>query len=156
MRKPTITTLAFAACAIAWLVIVLSSSLKITPPREVMASGEELEFFAKNTLDDLQARSFKENREFCGMILEDGAGELSTSDISGGTDSECEISSAVPYGKFAVASFHTHGSFGNDYDSEAPSLIDMNARVIPQAGHSKPINILAVQLSGNGTSMPGK
>lgn len=122
-------TLVFALCGIAWAAIFLSSTFRITPPRELVVSDRELADYAKKTLDGLQAKSFAKNREYCGLIFEDDDGALSTSEISEGSDSECSFSWRVPFGKYAAATFHTHGSFNDDYDGEAPSLIDMDTDI---------------------------
>ena len=123
------TALAFAFCAIAWAVIVGKSVFFEAPPREVVTSDAELTQFAKRTLDDIQPRSFAENREYCGLIFEDDDGELSTSEIHEGSQSECSFSWDSPMGKHAIATFHTHGGFDNSYDGEAPSLIDLQTDI---------------------------
>jgi hypothetical protein len=129
MKRPSNSTLIFALCGIAWVAIFLSATFKITPPRELVVSDRNLAAYAKTTLDGLQAKSFTESREYCGLIFEDDDGNLSTSRISKGTASECEFSWQVPLGKYAAATFHTHGSFNDEYDGEAPSLIDMKTDI---------------------------
>ncbi|MEO9463130.1 MAG: DUF4329 domain-containing protein [Marinomonas sp.] len=123
------TALAFAFCAIAWAVIVGKAVFFDAPPREVVASDAELTDFAKKTLDEIQPRSFAENREFCGLIFEDDDGALSASEIHEGSESECSFSWASPMGQHPIATFHTHGSFNDDYDGEAPSLLDLQTDI---------------------------
>lgn len=125
MRKPSKIAIAFALCGVAWAVIVARTIFVEQPKRENTASQQELIAFAKNTLGGLQKRSFSQNREYCGLVFEDKAGNLSTSEIFAGSNSECAFSWQVPMDKYAIASFHTHAGFDTHYDSEAPSLIDL-------------------------------
>ncbi len=125
MRKLSTIQIAFALCALAWSVIVLRAIFVETPKRETIASEAALTAFAKTKLDDLQEQSFAGNREYCGLIFEDDEGTLSVSDISAGSTSACSFSWQVPFGLYAIASFHTHGGFDRDYDGEAPSLLDL-------------------------------
>lgn len=125
MRKPSNITIAFALCAVAWVVIVARTIFVEQPKRETIAAQSDVNAFAKTTLNGLQRRSFDNDREYCGLIFEDDEGALSTSEISAGTEAECQFAYTVPMGKFAIATFHTHGGFNDGYDSEAPSLLDM-------------------------------
>ena len=76
------------------------------------------------TLDAHQARSFTESREYCGYIGEDGTGTLRSTPATRGTLDGCDIP-PVPADWRAIASWHTHGSWDWEYDSEVPSIDDM-------------------------------
>ena len=116
----------YAGCALAWVAITLSlASRERGPAYERVASANDLTRYAKTTLAELQARSIRENKEFCGVIFEDSAGTLSTSRIYEGGRAQCDLDWGVPLGNHVVASFHTHGGFDLDYDSERPSIDDM-------------------------------
>jgi len=125
MRKPSNLAIAFALCGLAWAVIVGRAIFFEKPKRENVVSQQELIAFAKTTLNGLQKRSFAQGREYCGLVFEDGEGNLSTSKIYAGTNSECGFSWQVPMDKYAIASFHTHAGFDTRYDGEAPSLTDL-------------------------------
>jgi hypothetical protein len=79
---------------------------------------------ATSILADLQARSFAQNREFCGFILTDGEGRLFPSPVNAGSEATCPLPQ-VPRGVALVASFHTHGTYSPFYQSEYPTVQDM-------------------------------
>lgn len=94
-----------------------------TSPVERSDTGD-LDSFAKQILNELQPRSIAARSEFCGLILREPDGTLrATRPTKGGTDF-CDL--LVPPGNI-VASYHTHGSFGEEYDSEVPSPDDLQS-----------------------------
>lgn len=78
--------------------------------------------FAKNLLNDLLPRSIRERREYCGYILQDSDGKLSTTPTIAGDEASCYLG---PPGPNAIAAYHTHGSYSYEYDSEVPSARDL-------------------------------
>lgn len=81
---------------------------------------------AKAALTALQAKSFAANAEYCGYIIRDANGVMTTSQpVQGDTDS-C-ITPELPDDVVAIASFHTHGAFSFDADAEFPSPSDVEA-----------------------------
>lgn len=79
---------------------------------------------AQATLDSLQVRSIAEQREYCGYIGYDPAGILlATAAVAGSLDG-CDIPDP-PKNWTIAASYHTHGSYDYEYDSEVPSIDDM-------------------------------
>ncbi len=133
MRMPKPLHLAYAACGIAWVVVVFGTATDTFrgpyAVREPTASQEQLDSLAKSTLANLQRRSFEEKRELCGLMLEDEDGQLSVSDIFEGDAATCSFQWVSNPEKFAVASFHTHGSYNDEYDSEVPSTIDLEGDI---------------------------
>lgn len=86
-------------------------------------TAEELAF-ARTLLAELQDNSFAADREYCGMIGIDADGRLVASRPRRGSVDSCtprDPRDAVEI----IASFHTHGSFAYDYDSEVPSVADV-------------------------------
>jgi hypothetical protein len=82
--------------------------------------------FARAFLNQMQARSFAENREFCGMFGRDAQGfVIATQPLPGGMDS-CAPAFGPP-GFRAFASYHSHGAFDPGADSEVPSPGDVMA-----------------------------
>ena len=85
--------------------------------------------FAKQTLNALQEKSFGDNREYCGLIGVDAQGEFVATKPVRGEEDGCEPEEP---GKHIglLASYHTHAAFSDDFDSERPSTIDLEADVI--------------------------
>jgi hypothetical protein len=90
---------------------------------EATASGEELALVT-SILAGLQARSFAENREFCGYVGLDAQDRWVSTPISGGTEATCPLPQ-VPPGLRLAASFHTHGTYSPNYASEWPTTQDV-------------------------------
>ena len=83
----------------------------------------------KFVLADAQRRSFSANREVCGLFGRNAQGKLvSTSGRLGGRDG-CRPG-YDPRGVEVFATWHTHGAFEDDYDSEVPSPDDVRAEMI--------------------------
>ena len=80
---------------------------------------------AAQVLDAYQARSFDQNREFCGFLYRE-AGELRASQPVRGSSDSCTIAfdDAPADSNDIVATFHSHAAYDADYDNEAPSLAD--------------------------------
>lgn len=125
--------LLFTLCGIAWVVIVVHSTITAQKSphsrRDPVASDRAIAEFARTSLDDIQRRSFLERKEFCALILEDDEGILSISPVVEGRESDCDPPWLSPIGLYPVATFHTHGSFDPRYDSEVPSTLDMQADI---------------------------
>lgn len=82
--------------------------------------------FIKSVLNNLQLKSFELGREFCGYLLLNSADDFDVTKIEKGKEGTCRADS--PEGDdLEIASFHTHGQFSPDYDSEYPSLDDVKA-----------------------------
>ena len=117
----------FALLALVGLVHCSSEPLGVSlnDPRPTPHSAAEIAF-ATQVLDDLQDRSFLENREYCGLIGVDASGAFVATPAVRGRRSSC-----VPGPAFedmvVLASYHTHGGHSADYDSEVPSSTDLEA-----------------------------
>ncbi|MFK7937977.1 MAG: DUF4329 domain-containing protein [Roseovarius sp.] len=82
--------------------------------------------FAKAFLDQMQARSFAANREFCGIFGRDADGYvIATAPILGELDT-CRPPVGGPTFN-AFASYHSHGAFDYPADAEVPSTYDVLA-----------------------------
>lgn len=120
-----------ALCAIAWVLIVIRIARHepAYEPRTIVAAREDVQEFARQQLQSLQRRSFAEGREFCGVIVEDAGGRLSTMDVAEGDIANCQYKYEGRAGISPVASFHTHGGASIQYDDEAPSLQDLQSDI---------------------------
>jgi hypothetical protein len=86
----------------------------------------DVDIFARNYLDTIQARSVADSREFCGYFFRDTAGRIHASPPRRGTFSGCRM--PEPSRDSSVfASYHTHGAYGPRYDREVPSPLDLLA-----------------------------
>jgi len=90
-------------------------------------SNEELGFFI-NFFNKIQPMSFAENREFCGYIGLDQHGGFMATAPHRGEENSC-TPQEPPEDFNYVGSYHTHGAFSVDADSELPSLEDMQADI---------------------------
>ena len=116
----------YLLCAVAFGVIIFNQlTRERSPAYERQSSPADLTRFARETLDDLQERSIAQNQEFCGVIYEDEQGALHRSQIYEGERAACGFDWGLPLGNNVVASFHTHGAYDRDFDSEMPSADDL-------------------------------
>ena len=87
---------------------------------------KDADVFAKAFLDQLQARSFRANREFCGVFGRDAQGYIiATPPLQGMLDNCRTPHVEDDFGLFA--SYHSHGGFDAPADSEVPSSNDLQA-----------------------------
>lgn len=112
--------LSFAALG---ALILLSACREDAAPRAEKSDTEEAAF-VRAILSDLQAASFAENREYCGVVGFDSEGHLVSSPISRGDEGSCLVTDDGDV-VIATASFHTHGGFSEAYSSEVPSVDDL-------------------------------
>lgn len=128
------TNILFALCAIAWLVIVARVWLNVKQPEDfvVTTSPDEVQAFARNQLDRLQAQSFAQRRELCAIIFENRRGELGLTPVREGSEASCDVAYFDEPGMAPRASIHTHGRFDQAYDSEVPSLTDLEGDIANQ------------------------
>ncbi|MCB2084661.1 MAG: DUF4329 domain-containing protein [Sphingomonadaceae bacterium] len=136
MQRAHSNTAVLAICGLLWVAIVMHSAIVAhdnpNRGRTPIASADAIKDFALLTLDNIQRRSFAERKEFCGLILEDKVGQLSISAVMEGRESECELPWAWSRDKYAVATFHTHGAYNVEFDSEVPSVQDLESDVSEQ------------------------
>lgn len=128
------TKLLFVLCGIAWVVLVGRAWLNVKGPDDFVFTvpQSEVEAFAREQLAALQQRSFANDVELCAIIYEDSDGKLGTTDIREGAKASCDVAYFDLPGMAPVASFHTHGSHDRNYDSEVPSLIDIESDISSQ------------------------
>lgn len=126
--------LVYAAIAILWVAIVVHSAATRKDPEDfvVTVSQSEVQAFARKELAGMQARSFTEKVELCAIIFEDSEGALQSSEVRAGNEATCDLQYFDEPGMAPLASMHTHGAFDADYDSEVPSLIDLDGDVESQ------------------------
>jgi Domain of unknown function (DUF4329) len=95
------------------------------PVAESQPSGAELAFIS-GLLADLNRTSFARNTEICGYLGRDPQGNLFTTENAPGREAEC-ILPVPPANMTLLASYHTHGTYSPEYDSEFPTTTDMDS-----------------------------
>lgn len=108
--------------------IVLALFLVLPDPIAAAQSLEgiedEVDRFAVRHLHQVQALSIRDNREYCGIIGFDVTGRIKATGPHPGEMDSCDPGEDPP-GFQAIASYHTHGAFSPDADSEVPSVDDL-------------------------------
>lgn len=85
---------------------------------------DELDIMAVKFLEKLQILSIENNREYCGYFGVDASGKLTVSKTTSGRRDSC-LAQEPPRDFDILASFHTHGAYSLDSDSEVPSVDDL-------------------------------
>ena len=83
----------------------------------------EVEQLAIDKLNQINAKSILDNREFCGYIGMKADKTIAASSILGGEIESCEPS--APDDWILLASFHSHGAYTESLNSEYPSSDDI-------------------------------
>lgn len=85
---------------------------------------DELDLFAVAYFDKIQPLSIRDKVEYCGLFGYDAAGRLAATEVVRGERDSCDPGLEPP-GFEVLASFHTHGAYARDADSEVPSVDDL-------------------------------
>ena len=88
---------------------------------------DETRALAKSTLNKIQTPSIRENREYCGFVGQNAAGDMAVPEIFKGTASSCTIEFPTEPGWVLTASIHTHAGYDPAFNSEFPSTTDVEA-----------------------------
>ncbi|MEM7295463.1 MAG: DUF4329 domain-containing protein [Pseudomonadota bacterium] len=102
---------------------MLTITLLLTSPPLAAQSREEIAL-AKSVLSQLQVRSIRENREYCGYLAYDFGDRLIATPATRGTADSC-LWEGDEDGLVLVISYHTHAAYDPEYGSEWPSVTDM-------------------------------
>ncbi|MEM1361098.1 MAG: DUF4329 domain-containing protein [Pseudomonadota bacterium] len=102
---------------------LLALLLCVSAPSASAQTAEEIAV-AREVFTKLQAASIQQNREYCGYIGYNPAGQLVSTEAKRGRKTSCRPRNE-PEGWTLVASFHTHGAYTEDYDNEVPSVTDV-------------------------------
>ena len=105
----------------------LSSLLFLVIATQASAQAQFLIDFAKQALAQAQANSLETGREFCGYIGVDKDGRLAATKARRGRADVCRPRNPPRNWQDIVASYHTHGTFTLNADSEVPSSSDIRA-----------------------------
>ncbi len=111
--------------------IIVAAGLWVPPPaaaQDRAALNEEPDRFAAAHFDGIQPRSIADGVEYCGLLGFDAAGKLAATPAKRGTPDSCQPDDA-PAGFEVLASWHTHGAYDRDADTEVPSLDDLHSDI---------------------------
>ncbi|MCJ8322478.1 MAG: DUF4329 domain-containing protein [Rhizobiales bacterium] len=108
------------------LMLVAISMLLMTVNTAAHDLDKDYFLFVKEFLTTIQQRTFDNNREYCGYFGYNANDELIATKPTKGEEDSC-YSEDPPISLDLVASYHTHGAFSVDADSELPSSNDMQA-----------------------------
>lgn len=85
---------------------------------------DQLDRLAVSHLDGVQELSIRDNVEYCGYFGFDNSGEIVATPATRGDSHSCE-SKIVPPELDIIASYHTHGAYSEEDESELPSSEDL-------------------------------
>jgi nucleotide-binding universal stress UspA family protein len=95
---------------------------------DVEVDLDELDEFAREYLADVQEVSIEAGVEYCGWFGYDSDGELAATEAVPGDADSCDMGEE-PDDWIVIASYHTHGSYSPDADSEVPSIDDLEGDI---------------------------
>lgn len=91
---------------------------------DVVDELDELDRLALATFDRIQPLSIRDNAEYCGLFGYDIYGNLAATPARRGQTDSCDPG-IEPFGFEVLASYHTHGAYSRDADTEVPSVDDL-------------------------------
>ena len=95
-------------------------------PRQSLT--DELDIFAAEHLETIQARSFRDNVEYCGLFGLDENDNLVATKAKRGQPDSCEPEAGPPDLE-VLATYHTHGGYSRNNDTEVPSVFDLTGDI---------------------------
>ena len=104
--------------------LVVIATLCLCVPATAKAQSADEVALAKQVLSEIQHKSIKRNREYCGLIGYDASGQLMATEPRRGHQASCRPR-PEPDGMEVTASYHTHAAYRQVYDNEVPSVIDV-------------------------------
>lgn len=107
------------------LLAALAAPALAAPPLSPRAQAA-LDQTAKRALTLIQQRSIREGREYCGYIFRLSETEFRADKPRHGQWAGCTLRGLADE-ESAIASYHTHGNFSLDADSEVPSVLDLTS-----------------------------
>lgn len=119
-------SLAIKGIGLVVLFVVAASALATAQDRRSL--DDELDKFAASVFDEIQPRSIAENVEYCGLLGLDAFGKFAATKAKRGQVDDCEPENE-PDGFQVLASYHTHGAYTAEVDTEVPSLDDLQADI---------------------------
>lgn len=112
------------------VVVLIAALLSVSPAaaQDRDSLTDDLDLFAAAHFDLMQQRSIADRLEYCGLFGRDGNGDLSATLAARGDADSCQPGDA-PAGFEVIASWHTHGAYDRDADTEVPSWDDLDSDI---------------------------
>jgi len=107
-----------------FIMLPLVAAVVMTLPALALGQTRALAALATATLEALQPRSIAERREYCGYLGRTPGGQWVATPATKGDLSSC-LADEPPADLELFASYHSHGNYDPDHDSEVPSSDDM-------------------------------
>lgn len=112
--------------------LAVSALVAMSPALPAAAQMRELvvddvDRFMLEHFDRIQPKSISEDIEYCGLVGFGPTGTLAVTEHRG-TEDGCEMGEA-PKGFSALATWHTHGAFQGEANSEVPSPDDLSGDI---------------------------
>lgn len=119
---------ALGLVALYFLVSCVGGFLEDEPKPRVQPQTMGEIAFTKVFLSSIQAQSFAENREYCGYIGLNPDGSFGATQPRRGKINNCVPRYAARDFR-VLASYHTHGAYSDQFDTELPSYEDLRADI---------------------------
>ncbi|AHM02944.1 hypothetical protein roselon_00503 [Roseibacterium elongatum DSM 19469] len=104
--------------------LALAAAMALPVPMAATAQSEAETEFMMGLMEAMNQLSVRFNREVCGFVLVDDAGNFSSTKVSWGGHASC-ASLPLQQGATVVSSWHTHAAWARQYDNEVPSIQDV-------------------------------
>lgn len=111
--------------------LILLAAFALPNPSAAHDRGDlvgALDRFAAAHFDRIQPRSIADGIEYCGLLGIDMSGNLAATPPLRGEADSCRPVDKPP-GFEVLASYHTHGAYDRDADTEVPSLDDLRSDI---------------------------
>lgn len=109
-----------------FIAALLVANPSIAQDREALV--DKLDRFAAAYFDHIQPLSIADGVEYCGFFGIDSAGNLAATPARPGEADSC-LPDDEPEGFEVLASYHTHGAYDRNADTEVPSLDDLTSDI---------------------------
>ena len=106
------------------LLVIVTSAPITTDAQQRRYSEPEIHAFAMAQLNAFQEASFRNDREYCGLIGLNKDGILTATQARQGDVNGCRLK-RKPWRFKTIATYHTHGAFNRRADTEVPSISDL-------------------------------
>jgi hypothetical protein len=118
----------FSAIGFGLCVVAAIMSVAVATAQDRSQLTGEANIFAVAHLDKIQTRSFSDGAEYCGLIGYDAQGALKATQAKKGRADSCRPDED-PDALDVIATYHTHGAFTFDADTEVPSIDDLKGDI---------------------------
>ena len=106
---------------------VTAMAIAAALPHAAVAQSAAEVAFMRGVLNRVQPPSFADAVEYCGHVFRADDGTIGASRAAPGDAAGCAPRRRAPAGATIVASYHTHADYDRRYDSEVPSIADLQA-----------------------------